>query len=94
MLKITRPTLLLDEQKCRANIARMAEKASGNKLIFRPHFKTHQSLELGRWFKDYGVTSITVSSVEMAEYFSSEWNDITFAFPLNTIVPFRSIISY
>lgn len=41
------PTLLLDENKCRANIAMMAAKASSHRLIFRPHFKTHQSLALG-----------------------------------------------
>lgn len=80
---ITYPTLLLDEEKCRENIAQMAEKARNKGLIFRPHFKTHQSLEIGRWFKEEGVQQITVSSLRMAEYFSSEWKDITVAFPVN-----------
>ena len=80
---ITVPTLVLDEQKCKANIAYMAEKARQHRLIFRPHFKTHQSLEIGRWFKEAGVTRITVSSLTMAEYFSAEWKDITVAFPVN-----------
>jgi D-serine deaminase-like pyridoxal phosphate-dependent protein len=79
------PTLLLDEQRCRANIALMAAKASSHGLIFRPHFKTHQSLALGRWFKEAGVTRITVSSLTMAEYFASDWDDITVAFPVNTL---------
>lgn len=80
---ITYPTLLLDEEKCRENIAQMAEKARKNGMIFRPHFKTHQSLEIGRWFKEEGVRQITVSSLRMAEYFSAEWKDITVAFPVN-----------
>lgn len=80
---ITHPTLLLDEEKCRENIAQMAEKARKNGLIFRPHFKTHQSLEIGRWFKEEGVQQITVSSLRMAEYFSAEWEDISVAFPVN-----------
>jgi D-serine deaminase-like pyridoxal phosphate-dependent protein len=59
--------------------------AQKHSLAFRPHFKTHQSLELGNWFKDYGVTQITVSSLEMAEYFATQWNDITVAFPVNVL---------
>lgn len=79
------PTLLLDEQRCRANIAKMAAKAAEHRLIFRPHFKTHQSLALGRWFKAAGVSRITVSSLTMAEYFTGEWQDITVAFPVNIL---------
>ncbi|GAA4272291.1 alanine racemase [Aquimarina gracilis] len=63
----------------------MALKAQKHGLIFRPHFKTHQSLEIGRWFKDFGITKIAVSSLEMALYFSEEWNDITVAFPTNIL---------
>lgn len=78
------PTLLVDEQKCRANIRRMAEKARVNNLIFRPHFKTHQSHLIGQWFREEGVTKITVSSLRMASYFAEDgWNDITVAFPVN-----------
>lgn len=84
-MNIRKPTLLIDESRCRENIRRMASKARRHNLEFRPHFKTHQSLEIGRWFKDYGVDKITVSSVEMAEYFAGEWNDITIAFPVNIL---------
>ncbi len=62
----------------------MAQKAKAHNLIFRPHFKTHQSAEIGNWFKDEGVNKITVSSVQMAEYFAeSGWKDILIAFPVN-----------
>ena len=84
-MKITKPTFLIDRQRCQRNIQDMADKARRHKLIFRPHFKTHQSLEIGRWFKDHGVDKITVSSLEMAEYFSEEWQDITVAFPANIL---------
>lgn len=81
---IDRPTLLLDEERARRNIAFMAEKAARNGVRFRPHFKTHQSAEIGEWFRPHGVTAITVSSVEMAEYFAGHgWDDITIAFPVN-----------
>jgi len=81
---IQRPTLLLDPAKVRRNIERMAEKASRAKVRFRPHFKTHQSAAVGEWFRPFGVREITVSSVDMAEYFAGHgWNDITIAFPVN-----------
>lgn len=82
---IKKPTLLIDEKKCKKNIEFMFLKAQKHKLVFRPHFKTHQSLEIGRWFKALGIDKITVSSLEMANYFSEEWNDITVAFPTNIL---------
>ncbi len=81
---ITHPTLLLDEARCRANIARMAAhaKASGTRL--RPHFKTHQSAQIGEWVRAEGVTSLAASSLRMAAYFADAgWDDILVAFPVN-----------
>jgi len=80
---ILEPTLIVDRNKCLANISRMAEKARAHNLIFRPHFKTHQSREVGEWFRECGITKITVSSVSMARHFSADWDEITIAFPLN-----------
>ena len=62
----------------------MADKANASGVIFRPHFKTHQSAEVGEWFRDYGVNAITVSSLSMAREFAKHaWDDITIAFPVN-----------
>lgn len=84
MTQIIKPTLLIDEKKARKNIADMAKRARQAGVIFRPHFKTHQSAEIGNWFRDNGVTKITVSSVDMAVYFAEHgWDDITIAFPVN-----------
>jgi D-serine deaminase-like pyridoxal phosphate-dependent protein len=81
---LTEPTLILDKKKCLANIHLMANKAKANHLIFRPHFKTHQSRTIGKWFAQAGVGKITVSSVKMAQYFANDnWKDITIAFPVN-----------
>jgi len=85
-LKIIKPSLILDQQKCLKNIEFMTEKAKKHNLKFRPHFKTHQSSIIGNWFRDFGVKAITVSSVVMAEYFADNgWNDITIAFPFNLL---------
>ncbi len=81
---IVSPTLILDKKKCLNNIRLMSEKAKKHKLIFRPHFKTHQSRTIGKWYKKSGVNKITVSSLHMAEYFANDdWKDITVAFPVN-----------
>ncbi|MCK9449381.1 MAG: alanine racemase [Bacteroidales bacterium] len=81
---IKQPTLLVDAAKTKKNIIRMMDKATANKAVLRPHFKTHQSGLIGNWFKTLDVDRITVSSVEMAAYFAQHgWNDITIAFPVN-----------
>lgn len=78
------PTLLLDKGRAISNIKTMISKCRRQNINFRPHFKTHQSLEVGRWYMQHGIQKITVSSVEMAEYFSSDgWTDILIAFPFN-----------
>ncbi len=80
----TYPALLISESISRQNIRHMAKKMRMHGLLFRPHFKTHQSLNTARWFKDEGITAITVSSVKMARMFAAAgWEDITIAFPLN-----------
>ena len=81
---IVRPTFVINPDRVRKNIEFMAEKARLAGVRFCPHFKTHQSAEIGNWFREFGVESITVSSVEMAEYFANEgWKKITIAFPVN-----------
>ena len=84
ILDIVKPTLIVNRERVKNNIRRMAEKAKRNKVVFRPHFKTHQSALVGEWFRECGVEAITVSSVTMAGYFAGHgWKDITIAFPLN-----------
>lgn len=86
MNEVIRPTLMLDKEQCIRNIKKMVDKTTEHKLRFRPHFKTHQSAQIGEWFKQFNVTAITVSSVRMAEYFASiGWSDITLAFPVNIL---------
>ena len=78
------PTLILNEKQARKNLLTMAEKSISQNIRFRPHFKTHQSAEIGEWFREVGVKQITVSSVSMAEYFAKNgWKDILIAFPAN-----------
>ncbi len=83
-MNISRPSLLVDREKVKRNIRRMAQKARASGVLFRPHFKTHQSEEVGKIYFNEGIRQITVSSVSMAQTFARwGWNDITIAFPLN-----------
>eukprot|EP00923_Selenidium_pygospionis_P044267 GHVN01076493.1.p1 GENE.GHVN01076493.1~~GHVN01076493.1.p1 ORF type:complete len:438 (+),score=49.63 GHVN01076493.1:1136-2449(+) len=87
-VEVTSPTLLLNEDVARNNIRMMAKgcRLLGVKLI--PHFKTHQSREIGEWFREEyeELECIAVSSVKMAKYFAeSGWKHIFIAFPLNVL---------
>jgi D-serine deaminase-like pyridoxal phosphate-dependent protein len=89
-LGLTGPAVIVDETRARANIRAMAAKARRSEVAFRPHFKTHQSAAVGRWFADEGVDRITVSSVRMAEQFAEAgWRDITIAFLVNPLEVLR-----
>ena len=84
ILKITKPTALLNESIAKHNIQRMVDKVTRSAVRLRPHFKTPQSAQIGNWFKAAGIDAITVSSVTMAQYFAAHgWQDITIAFPVN-----------
>ncbi|NIM97096.1 MAG: alanine racemase [candidate division Zixibacteria bacterium] len=84
--EIVKPTLILDKNTVLKNIEEMADKAKSSGVRFRPHFKTHQSTEIGNWFRDFGVEAITVSSLDMAKYFTDNgWSDITVAFIANVL---------
>ena len=47
--KISEPTLLIDETRCRKNIKRMSLKANKLNKKLCPHWKTCQSKQIGKW---------------------------------------------
>jgi D-serine deaminase-like pyridoxal phosphate-dependent protein len=82
--EVTIPSLVVHPKVARHNIGKMAKRARQSAVRLRPHFKTHQSPVIGRWFEEEGIDAITVSSVTMAKTFADAgWRDITIAFPLN-----------
>ncbi|MGX5915457.1 alanine racemase [Aliidiomarina sp. Khilg15.8] len=81
---ITSARILVDARRAQRNIERMQQKAETAGVALRPHFKTHQSVDIGRWFRDAGTKAIAVSSVSMAQQFEKAgWRDILIAIPLN-----------
>jgi len=86
MLPLTGPSFLIDQSRTERNISRMLQKCEHHGVSLRPHFKTHQSLEVGRWFRNQGIDKIAVSSFSMAKFFADDgWIDITVAFPVNLL---------
>jgi D-serine deaminase-like pyridoxal phosphate-dependent protein len=82
--RFTAPGLVIRKETARENIRRMSEKCRESTTLFRPHFKTHQSIETGRIYREEGIEQITVSSLNMLKYFASDgWKDFTIAVPFN-----------
>ncbi len=77
------PTLILQSKIAQQNIHKRSPLPE-KQMDFRPHFKTHQSAEIGEWFKAEGIEKCSVSSLAMAQYFANAgWKDICVAIPFN-----------
>lgn len=83
-MKIRKPVPLIDKAQVLRNIKTMADKATACSVNYRPHFKTHVSAGIGELFRQFNVSAITVSSVDMAKYFAENgWEDIMVCMPIN-----------
>ncbi|RTE86523.1 MULTISPECIES: alanine racemase [Gammaproteobacteria] len=81
---LTGPTVLVNRTRAKRNIESMKAKAEAAQVQLRPHFKTHQSTIIGKWFGTPETTPIAVSSLKMAnEFASAGWRDIHIAIPVN-----------
>lgn len=80
---MTTPAFLVDRSIVARNCARMRSKAHESGVSFRPHVKTHKSVEIGRMQHDGATGPITVSTLAEAEAFANDgFRDITYAFPI------------
>ena len=77
------PAFLVERSILSRNCARMREKAQASGVAFRPHVKTHKSVEIGRIQHGGAAGPITVSTLAEAEAFARDgFRDITYAVPL------------
>ncbi len=80
---LTTPAFLVDRSIVARNCARMRGKARESGVAFRPHVKTHKSVEIGRMQHDGSASAITVSTLAEAEAFAADgFRDITYAVPI------------
>lgn len=75
------PIGYLDLERVRRNAARVASYASEHGLGWRPHIKTHKSLEIARIQLDAGANGLTVATPREAEVMASVTDDLLLAYP-------------
>jgi D-serine deaminase-like pyridoxal phosphate-dependent protein len=77
------PAFLIERAVLHRNCERMRQKALDSGVGFRPHVKTHKSVEVGRIQHAGWAGPITVSTLAEAEHFAADgFRDMTYAVPL------------
>jgi D-serine deaminase-like pyridoxal phosphate-dependent protein len=80
---VATPCFLVDRAIVQRNCDAMREKARASGVAFRPHVKTHKSVEIGRMQHGGAIGPITVSTLAEAELFArGGFRDITYAMPI------------
>jgi D-serine deaminase-like pyridoxal phosphate-dependent protein len=80
---ILTPAFLVDRPAVQRNCTKMRDKAHASGVGFRPHVKTHKSIEIGRMQHGGATGPITVSTLAEAEAFAEAgFRDITYAVPI------------
>jgi D-serine deaminase-like pyridoxal phosphate-dependent protein len=80
---LSTPAFLVDRNIVEQNCARMRAKALASGVAFRPHVKTHKTIEIGRMQHGGAAGPITVSTMAEAEFFADGgFVDITYAVPI------------
>jgi len=79
------PTLLLDVNQMDKNIAEVMQFAKEHHVNYRPHIKTHKSVEIAKRQLEAGAVGITVATVGEAEVMvNGGINNILIAFPISS----------
>jgi D-serine deaminase-like pyridoxal phosphate-dependent protein len=80
---LSTPAFLVDRGVVVRNCDRMRAKAHASGVAFRPHVKTHKTLEAARMQHGGEAGPITVSTLAEAEFFADGgFRDITYAMPV------------
>src|SRR5690625_1857433 len=78
-------TLLLDVNQMDKNIAEVMQCAKEHHVNYRPHIKTHKSVEIAKRQLEAGAVGITVATVGEAEVMvNGGINNILIAFPISS----------
>jgi D-serine deaminase-like pyridoxal phosphate-dependent protein len=80
---IVTPAFLVDRATVQRNCDAMRAKAHRAGMHFRPHVKTHKTVEIARMQLGAAAGPITVSTLAEAEFFAEHgFDDITYAVPV------------
>ena len=75
------PAAVVDLDRVRTNIRRVAEYCREHGIAWRPHVKTHKSRRMARLELDAGATGLTVATPFEAEVMASVSDDLLLAYP-------------
>lgn len=75
------PIGYVDLGRVRANAQRVADYAAQHGFAWRPHIKTHKSLEVARMQLEAGARGLTVATLREAEVMSTLTSDLLLAYP-------------
>lgn len=82
---IDTPALLLDEDQMDKNIMDIIKFAKKYHVNYRPHIKTHKSINIAKKQIEFGAVGITVATVGEAEVMANgEIKDILIAYPTSS----------
>jgi D-serine deaminase-like pyridoxal phosphate-dependent protein len=77
------PAFLVDRAIVQRNCDVMRARAESSAVAFRPHVKTHKTVEIGRMQHGGKAGPITVSTLAEAEFFADDgFRDITYGVPI------------
>ena len=80
---LTTPAFLVDLNIVEQNCRRMLDRARASGVAFRPHAKTHKTVEIARMQHGGVIGPITVSTMAEAEFYADAgFRDITYAVPI------------
>src|SRR5690242_17953854 len=81
--ELSTPALLVDLDVLEQNVRRWQELASAGGARFRPHVKTHKTVEVARLQLGAGACGITAAKVSEAEvYVAAGFDDVVVAYPV------------
>ncbi len=77
------PYLVVDVERLRANVERVAGLAADAGVALRPHVKTHKCAEIAAMQRDAGAVGITVATIGEAEAFVERgFEEVFVAYPV------------
>ena len=75
------PAIVIDVERVRRNVRKLADYAKARGIGIRPHTKTHKSVELARMQLEAGACGLTVAKVGEARAMSQAGDDLLMAYP-------------
>jgi D-serine deaminase-like pyridoxal phosphate-dependent protein len=79
--RVETPLPLIDLGRVRANAQRVADYCAGHGIAWRPHVKTHKSLQIASVQLAAGAAGLTVATPREAEVMATICDDILLAYP-------------